>query len=32
MCFLMLFSCFGDLRGDGGVLVDVFSLVMVRFW
>ena len=32
MCLLILFSGFGDWRGDGGVLVDVFTLVMVRFW
>ena len=32
MSFLVLFSGFGDWRGYGGVIVDVFTLAMVRFW
>ena len=32
MCFLLLWSGFGDLRGDDGVLVDVFSHIIFRFW
>ena len=34
MCLLLLWSGFGDLRGDGGVTViaDVFSHIIFRFW